>query len=175
MNTPVVNTAAVSDVDPGTHTGHYGCVNTLKERLRWVTEVQVNKLLGQSDPDTTVRASMILALAEAAGVAPSWLAWGIGSPDDDPPLPTLLMRLRKLPGLEQAIERHPGRWRTSTIARATSETFQCDSSGVPLGGWEKALDSIESGLSIRTRGDAGDVTRATSRQVGRRPKLPKRS
>jgi hypothetical protein len=167
-------------------------VSTLKERLRqvidekrvrsqrWWSEqaglesVQVNQWIKREDfVEARAQIGMVLALADVAGVSPAWLAWGIGTPDDDPPFPTLIMRIRRQPGLEAAIERHPARWRTSTIAQASAMTFQCDDAGVPLGGWEKALDAIESGRHERTRGKAADVTRATRKQVGRRPKLPK--
>ena len=82
------------------------------------SETHVGRLLnGAAADDGSVQVRILEALAEAAGVSPAWLAFGVGSPDDDPPIATLLMKLRRLPGLEDTLERHPGRWRTSTVAR----------------------------------------------------------
>lgn len=193
-NTSVVNAPRAKAVDRGSRLVQYVLVSTLKERLQKViddgrvegqrpwaraagleSETHIGRLLqGTAADEGKVQLRILEALAEAACVSPAWLAFGVGGPDDDPPVATLLMKLRRLPGLEEAIERHPGRWRTSTVARITAETFQSDSDGIPIGGWERALDAIESGRSSKMKGDAADVTRAARKQVGRRPKLPRR-
>lgn len=164
-------------------------MTTLKERLQQVLNEKrvaserawsdaaglapaaVNKLLTREGAaEERAKLQTVTALAHAAGVSPAWLAYGIGGPDDDPPFATLIMRLSRMPGIQEVLERHPGRWRVSTIARATSTPFQSDERGIPIGGWEKALDTLELGRT--TEGDADEVARETARQVGKRPRLP---
>lgn len=194
MSTPVVKKPIGMLVDRGTRPVHYLRVSTLKDRIREILDegffssergwskaaglppVTVNKLLKRSGADEgRVELRTIELLAEAVGVPASWLAYGVGGLDDDPPIASLLLKLRRIPGLEAVVEKHPGRWRTSTVWKASRETHQSDSDGIPIGGWEKVLDSIESGRAGRTSGDAAAVTTATRRQAGRRPKLPRKS
>ncbi len=192
--TTVVNGSGTTPVDRGRRRRQYVRVDTLKERLQWVLDhkrdgnasrwsedaglnrIHVGKLLKREGTDKgSVEIGVINKLAAVSDVPAAWLAFGVGSADDDPPFGVVLLQLRRLPGLEDVVSRHPERWHTSTVARATMTTFQSDSSGVPMGGWERALDTLE---GARTRApspstSAADVTRATSRQVGRRPSLPK--
>lgn len=191
-NTAVVNAAPSNGVDRGSHTRHYVRVSTLKERLRWVLQNKreeapsergwalkaglaapaVTKLLEREGTDEQrIEMRSITLLAEAAGVPPEWLAYGAGGPEDPAAL-AFLNRIRRLPGLEETVEKHPERWRASTLVRATVTPFKCDSAGIPEGGWERALDTLE--LRIRPTTTASDVTKATATQVGKRPKLPKK-
>jgi hypothetical protein len=194
QRTQVVNASCGQNVDHGTQTRQYVLVNTLKERLAWVRDnrfdgnasrwseqaglnrIHVGKLLKREGTDSGhVELDVIMRLADAGGVSRAWLAFGNGGPNDDPPIATLLMQLQLLPGLAETIRKFPDRWRTSTLARAATAVFQSDSNGIPLGGWEAALDTLQSqgsgefSLNITT----ADVSAATAKQVGKRPKLLK--
>lgn len=134
----------------------------------YITKGQRKKL----NPD------MMGRLARALEVEHHWLATGEGPmrPQPfkvDPAAGVFLLKLQERPELRAAISEEPERWRVSTVVRAMSETFQSDSRGVPLGGWAKVLDAIESGAIDVVTGTAADVIAATKRQVGRRPVLPK--
>ena len=190
QRTAVVNASCGLGVDHGTQTRQNHLVNTLRERLAWVRDnrfegnasrwseaaglnrIHVGQMLRRDNTDDgRIQIDVIQSLADAAGVSRGWLAFGIGGPDDDPPIATLLMRLQLLPGLAETIQQWPNRWRTSTLARAATTVFQSDSAGVPIGGWAAALDMLQG--SGEMTAVTADVTRATAKQVGKRPKLPK--
>lgn len=190
-DTTIVNAPTAKRVDLNSRTVHYVLVSTLKERLRkafeqsgfesaraWAraaglkSESHAGHLLNGSGDEGKVEVRTLEALARAANVAPAWIVFGVGSESDDPKIGSLLLKIDSRPGLREAINNNPERWFTSTITKALATAFQSDSDGVPLGGWERALDSLEPGRV--TKGSAADVARATSKQVGRRPKLPGR-
>lgn len=173
-------------------------MTTLKERIQQVldeqrvesqrawaraaglkSETHVRALLQRDSTDEhRVELRHLEVLARAAGVSPIWLAFGHGGPDDKPmtadmPAGSFLLAIRDRPGLYAAVEKDPGRWRLSTIVRALGMTLQSDSEGKPVGGWAKALDAIQADAGDVRTGDAKSVSRATAKQVGRRPAIPR--
>lgn len=57
---------------------------------------------------------------------------------------TFLLKLRERPGLYDAIMNEPGRWRVTTVVRATEDPGPARADGVPVNGWRTRLDAIES-------------------------------
>lgn len=91
------------------------------------------------------------------------------TPAWDVPFAEVMSWIQLKPQLAETMQQHGHRWRLSTIGRAMRAKWQSDEDGVPLGGWAKALDSIENNT---TTGDARAVSEGTAAQVGRRPVLP---
>jgi hypothetical protein len=174
---------------------HHRRVTTLQERIRWVldrgevksrsdwsikaglTRIFVGKLLERdSSNEGRVELRTLDALADAAGVSRVWLAYGMGDPYGasevlDTPAASFLLRVQSAPGLVEAISKKG--WRVSTVARALDLTLKSGSDGVPEGGWDRVLSGLEAGRYAKTHGDAVEVARAASKQVGKRPAMPK--
>ncbi len=89
----------------------------------------------------------------------------------DPPIDTFLLKLNRHLELLIEINENPGRWRLSTVARALEAKFQSDSDGIPMAGWAKVLDELQSGTADRIFGTADDVTARIKAQHGPRPKI----
>jgi hypothetical protein len=106
--------------------------------------------------------------ALALGHSPEPATW-------DPPIDVFLLRVSRdegLPGLRDAITKHPGRWRTSTVVRAASMPLESGPDGQPVGGWVKLLDAIEHGTADQVTGGAQDAIAKAAKQIGPRPALP---
>jgi hypothetical protein len=114
-----------------------------------------------------------MSYAELEAIA---LGKPVPGPQYDPPILTLLSKVGRgndgLPGLRDAIEANPGRWRTSTVARAISVEWDSVSNGEPRDGWPKVLDSIESGDIDRMAGGAKEAVAKAKRQMRGRPRIP---
>lgn len=178
---------------------HYVCVSTLVSRLRTViasgrvksarawsvdaglAPAAVQKLLDRPGSGVgKVEIRTLDLLADQAGVARVWLTYGVGMPEGlpsetpDMPAGSFLLKLQDQPALRQEIFNNTERWSVSTIVRALGLELEHDAGGRPVGGWPKILDDIEAGRYERTGpGGSAVVLRATTNQVGKRPKIPK--
>jgi len=94
----------------------------------------------------------------------------------DPPVGTFLMKLRRLPGLEQWIEEHPTALKVSELAvgMAIYDTVKPASQedGQPINGWDAFFDDALSGRLTRTL--KGDVKAAEALERGQLPRSTRR-
>lgn len=104
-----------------------------------------------------VSAWVVKSLAEALDVSVDWLL-GRG-PVTIPETATgpFLMALDQR-RLRAYIEKHPLKWRVTTVLAALDADVPCDQHGVPDGGWPRLLDTIEAG-NFPVRADARPMRR----------------
>lgn len=187
-------------VDAGKHRHVEFDIDTIGRRLR---EARERKGYGSAELDimaevgrgTTSRieagerpevsAVVLSKLAATLGVHLDWLVHGRGdmhiknaerkTPPPDPPIGGFLLQIDRLPGLRRWIERHPGEFTISAIARGLEKYEhlppQSQEDGVPMGGWGSFFADVDA-LDARELPDGtAKVARLVRRQVGRRPKV----
>lgn len=134
---------------------------------------------------------VVAKMAHTLGINMDWLLYGIGDmraahgppPPPDLPVSGLLLKMRKMPGLEKWIEdtggvlkgREP--LRLSTLARGVHAwderrlNSRTREDQAPLGGWGTFFADVEAGAGPELPGGAEGGGKIAKRQAGRRPKI----
>lgn len=116
---------------------------------------------------TTVGAAVVAQLAGVLGVTMDWLWKGQGPAGPDVLAATILMGIDRRK-LREVIEADPGHWRLSTIVQALQHDGPTGPDGVPTGGWNRLLSTLEAGEPPTVGEDETTIVRKRKRRAARR-------